>query len=250
MQIESHGISAEVDVKFACPKCQTRYACLTSEIQGLEPEFHCRKCETHFGFRFDPDLAFHVLSANQGGVTFECYVLEKAPSPTPAVSAAATAAAASASFISNTRAPTSAAANPWANARQGLDLLDQAWEDVKKNWGTHSFHRKFIDSAIQQKKISFAANRYQRVLEENPADEIAQKMRLDLIEEASLAIPTPTLKEAQTTARRSGVIFLTNLVAVLLIGLGVGLEEARQLIAVGASLFIVTFGFSKFYFNR
>ncbi|MBX9767163.1 MAG: hypothetical protein K2X47_07825, partial [Bdellovibrionales bacterium] len=170
-------------------------------------------------------------------------------SPTAAVSAAAMAAAASASVMSSTRTSL-VGTNPWMAARQGLDVLDQAWEDVKKNWGSYAFHRKFIDAAVHQKKISFAANRYQRVLEENPSDKIAQKMRLDLIEQASQAIPAPSLKDAQRTVRRSGVLFLTNLVGVLLIGLGIGLEEAGQLVAVGVALFIVTFGFSKLDLNR
>lgn len=225
MQNESHGISSEVEVKFSCPKCQARYGCLSSEIQGLEPEFHCRKCQTHFGFRFDPDLVFSGLQQSRGGLSFEGYVLEKKRDAAPSLS-------------------------PFAAARQGLNTLDQSWEEVKRNWGNLSFHRKFIDYAVQTKKISYAANRYQRVLEENPSDAIAQKMRLDLIEEASQNIPAPSLKDAQKTARRSGVLFIINLVGVILIGLGIGVEGFRQLIAVGAATFVLTFGFSKLHFDR
>ena len=219
-------MSSEVEVKFSCPKCQTKYGCLSSEIKALEPEFHCRKCLSFFGFRFDPDLIFNVLQETNrpGAVAFEGYILEKKKESLPS--------------------------NPGQIARHGLDTLDHRWEDVKKNWGNLSFHKKFVDFAIQQKKISYAANRYQRVLQENPSDQIAQKMRLDLIEEAVHAIPAPSLKDAQKTARRSGLLFMVNLVGVILICLGLGVEGLRQLIAVGASLFVLTFGFSKLHFDR
>lgn len=222
-------MSSEVEVKFSCPKCQTKYGCLSSEIQGLEPEFHCRKCQSYFGFRFDPDLVFNLLQGPKapGGVTFDGYILEKKKETAPVV-----------------------AATPQQSVRQGLDILDQSWEDVKKNWGNMSHHKKFVDYAVQQKKISFATNRYQRVLEENPSDQIAQKMRLDLIEEAVHAIPAPTLREAQKTARRSGLLFMVNLVGLILVGLGIGVEGFRQLIAVGAALFVLTFSFSKLHFDR
>lgn len=123
----------------------------------------------------------------------------------------------------------------------GNEGLRIAWEKVISDYDNIPTHETFINRCYSEKNLPFASQQYRFVLEANPQDAIALKMREKLINLTTLTY-VPPKREEEESGGRWGLTGILGVVGILMIGTGVVFSEMRTLIAVGAALVAMGLG--------
>ncbi len=111
------------------------------------------------------------------------------------------------------------------------------WNDVKENYEDENMHSKFIQLCLKQDLLTYASGKYRKILESNPSDNIAEKMKKRIIGLA-LASYVPAHSEEVSSFRlgKSGSVALFGVVLMML---GLIPETPRSLIVIGLLMFTI-----------
>jgi hypothetical protein len=97
--------------------------------------------------------------------------------------------------------------------------LDQSWSDIILDYSNINKHEDFVNMAITEKNLPFASQQYRKMLELNPMDEVAIKMRDKIIQVATLTFTLPQrgqVKQSSKLFRNIFIAFITVIVVVVL----------------------------------
>jgi len=75
----------------------------------------------------------------------------------------------------------------WGNDVDGNKRLEIAWQDVISRFEEPEVHARFIKQTMQEQMLPYAAYRYRRILEADPHNELAKKMRNQISEISQVA---------------------------------------------------------------
>lgn len=262
-----------VPIKVRCPSCYKLYSVDPTEIKESKPRFQCVSCPTKFWIGFPESVgAGEVLG-------FPVEWIEKKPQPPAREPAAALRQEdrINADFASPSVSPAVAHVEcpkchklyprgsaecthcgvviaKWeelkglqAEAEQGFPAsptLRKLWEEVLANYDSEDVHRRFMVASQSEKNLVFASRQYGRLLAAYAGDEMAQKMREQILalSQVSLSSPKdaePATKPVKYWSVSSAVLFL----GALLVVLGFFLQPLRNMVGVGVALifFILAF---------
>jgi transcription elongation factor Elf1 len=129
------------------------------------------------------------------------------------------------------------------------DLL-RMWDDVMADYFNEGLHERFIDSCYQAGCLTFAAQKYTRLCEAAPAEDLAQRMRKRVIGFASIKTDaTSRIEGLIITSRAIGfnglLIFLGTIIAIV----GAGFPKIHNLAGVGLSMIALAVGM-RVYLRR
>jgi hypothetical protein len=113
-----------------------------------------------------------------------------------------------------------------------LPDLKMAWESVIEDFGSQSRHETFIKIALAHKNLPYASQQYRTILESNPNDEIANKMREKIISIATLTYVPPKREGGVRRNIPFPLIFASA--GLLFIVLGLAFQPLRDIIPVAA----------------
>ncbi|MGE0764765.1 MAG: hypothetical protein AB7N80_15935 [Bdellovibrionales bacterium] len=256
-------------IKARCPSCFKLYAIDAAEIHESKPQFACSKCTTQFWFPFPESLeqkeilGFPVewlkVTAQADAATAEAAALpETAAAPSTVEPIVAPTPNASARLFHCPRCQAQYSAgdpecpkcgvifaklemDETSRAIASSPALRRLWHQVMDNYNNIEAHRKFVQIAQRENNLLFASHQYRRLLAAHSGDETALKMQREIIAitEAVQGV------SGKTTRARSFKLMprLTTLVlcgAGALIGFGLMIEAARNLIGLGVALVFFT----------
>lgn len=285
-EFEAVGFDREATaqpVLFRCPACRKLYSADASDLRpsprpnshSTDAVFECVECRSEFSIGSDaatadcPPLARLASEATLSPATRERVrateqeILKQpgAKAPTPAIAAQLRGAQCPCPrcFKMNSAQSEDCAScgvifRKWRPMQDfetevragGTRELGKHWDDVVAAWENERTHQVFIDACGRDRRLSFAALKYRRVLDANPGDSLAQSMirRAD-----ALAATTPPPSGALARALAfdlallprvltSAVIFLA---AALLI-VGIFAPGFGNLAGLGASFLALAVG--------
>lgn len=113
------------------------------------------------------------------------------------------------------------------DAVEGSSFLKELWGYVLEDYGNREFHEKFVQTALSEKKLPYASQQYRRMIEINPADDIAIKMRDRVIQLATITYMSLERPKAKKNSRWLTKVFLFVMVVLLLIlALQIGIKSS------------------------
>ena len=139
----------------------------------------------------------------------------------------------------NTEKPRETTVVPVQDVDASLEIKT-LWNDVKENYEDENMHSKFIQLCLKQDLLTYASGKYRKILESNPSDNIAEKMKKRIIGLA-LASYVPAHSEEVSSFRlgKSGSVALFGVVLMML---GLIPETPRSLIVIGLLMFTISGG--------
>ncbi|MEQ1876153.1 MAG: hypothetical protein ABL958_05870 [Bdellovibrionia bacterium] len=123
--------------------------------------------------------------------------------------------------------------------------LEAEWSALIQNYADEAAHLAFIEKAITSKNVLFASQKYRGLIEANPSDEIAVKMRDKIIQKVSAIYMTriPSSEDVQPSGMRKFVFILMGLgLSIALVGLMMPGSTGRVIAFVGAGAFAISIG--------
>ncbi len=270
-------------IRLHCPNCQRLYSVEAAQIVVAEPRFECTSCFRQFAFRFplppgeafgqsfllqDPEFAPETKIAavlNLPEEKHQAAVLAPVVERVQEARRPAT----PAPIIENVdtcpkcRARRAPDANECQNCGvlfkkirleekfsgeiklNGRPELNALWRDVLENFSAENLHERFIFACHDAECLPFASQKYGRILQANPSDETAKKMRRKIVALASIraqisSVPAP--KAFPFPKLTSLAIFLSA--AILFVGIFV--PPLRNLAGLGAAMLGLSLGI-RFY---
>lgn len=223
------------------------------EIKDPRPEFLCRKCGQKFWFEYPP-----------------VEVSEEVPTFIKGNSAAS---APQASASNRKQCPKCKAENPGdsvscrvcgiifekfgrkrdSGEKAGSPAappisLKAGWDNVLANYEKPEVHEKFISDCLGQKQLTYVSAQYRKMLEANPNDTIALKMRDKIIGLATLTFIPPRRedKASERIAFPMMVAMLSGMIGVI----GSFTPKLKWLQPVGFSIFLLAAGFLAYKFYK
>ena len=124
-------------------------------------------------------------------------------------------------------------------------VLETAWKNILENYGDEAIHLAFIEQCIDSKNVLFASQKYRQLLEANPSDQIAVKMRDKIIQKVSAIYMTriPGSEEEEPgNARRIIFVAMGLGLSLALLGLMLPGTTGRYLALGGAVIFAGAIG--------
>lgn len=100
----------------------------------------------------------------------------------------------------------------------GSSYLREMWDHVIADYGNRDFHEKFIQTALAEKNLPYASQQYRKMIEANPADDIALKMRDRIIQLVTVTY-VPPARPAVADNKRWGLKIFVFVVFVILLSL-------------------------------
>ena len=241
-----------------CPECTKLYSVDPGTVHTEKPQFECVQCKSRFYFIFptpegQPEARSYLIgqgpreatplflvpqdfTAQDDRRTFAC------PKCDHRNSLGANECKACGLVFDKARA---AFFKPKEEVVASKELLGM-WARVLEGWAIQSVHETFVQFALGQSNLPFASQQYRRILDANPADEIAQKMRDKIIQLATMtSVPQ---KRDPPTRRRFTLPFVVLAVGVVFVGTGLSMEQLRSIVPIGAVF--CTIGFAIFFLSR
>lgn len=124
---------------------------------------------------------------------------------------------------------------------QASSTLKDAWAAVVQEFDSEQLHSSFLKSCQNENNISFALYRYNSILEVQPSDRLAKRMRdsAKALLEVKVDLPRPRRVVKARNPLRPLIIFLV-FVSMSLLASGFFMPEFRNLIGFGAALLFLS----------
>ncbi|MCB0413017.1 MAG: hypothetical protein KDD50_01705 [Bdellovibrionales bacterium] len=252
-----------------CPECEKRYVVNCLDVENELPEFVCNKCETAFFvdlnvedfsqplrglkvqekkdeednalnqdirfFKENKEEHFQLKngSATEGGACPKCdtkYVVGQPECFRCGLILSKSTAQERGTLISAT------------------PELKQDWLKLITNFTNIELHNGFIERALKEKNLKYAAYRYGQLKKITPDDDITQEM-LDRITKLTEAVSGHLVKEPKKTKSKFGVSTYFGIIAVAFVGMGMFLPQFRNLVGVGVALLFLIIAM-RLVFNK
>lgn len=248
-----------------CPQCAKLYSVDRAEIRTEKPQFECIDCRSRFWFSFPPPIdakevrAFRIgesAAAGQPDVpTRITQIPTLQPSPPASEDVDPTRSWRSieekvSTFIcfkcgfANQKGSRECSAcgvvfEKLKKAKGAIKEsvvasleLKRLWDEVLENYSHESKHEIFLKMALAQKNLPYASQQYRMILEANPADEIAARMRDKIINIATFTYVPPKRETVNKKPIPFPAIF-TGL-GFFIVLLGLTFPPLRDLVPIGA----------------
>jgi len=216
-------------IKAFCPRCEKVYRISTEELQPGEPQFQCQACEAHFALRWPQppgtDVAATFLVTEKGGKERSNF-----SGGSPSISPLFTPAEAT---------PRLVRPNSTLKVDSPSPDLSQAWEAVKKDYGSSLKHEGFIQLCLGRDALAYASHVYRQILSANPAEPIAKSAQEKIIQLAtSRYFGSEEVRRRSQAAQpgRLGFISVFFITGGMLIVLGLAVKKLVGLVAFGVAL--------------
>lgn len=266
-----------VIIKVRCPSCFKLYAVDETEISEARPQFSCVKCSKKFWFPYPEYLEQKELLGFP--VDWIQPVNEAASEPVHSGAMPQTTSAqvvkSSVGGMGPGLAPKSQAFNcprcqaPYTTGDAEcpkcgvvfakLDFLEngkavvassalrKSWHQVMDQYDSVEAHRRFVQACQKENNLPYASHQYRKLLEAHSGDEMALKMQKEIKAIGEV------IHAATPASRRSARRFfprLTTLVMLMggvLVGLGMMLPVARNLVGLGVAVVFFTVAADWFF---
>lgn len=262
-------------IKVRCPSCFKLYAVDEAEIREARPQFSCVKCSKRFWFPYpeckdQKELLGFPLDwiqplADLAGEPGQAAVSTQTATAQVKSSMGTSPGLASKSQTFNCprcQAPytTGDAECPKCGVVFAkLDFLEngkvvvassalrKSWHQVMDQYDSIEAHRRFVQTCQKENNLPYASHQYRKLLEAHSGDEMALKMQKEIKALGEV------IHGATTVSRQSARRFfprLTTLVMLMggvLVGLGMMLPVARNLVGLGVAVVFFTVAADWFF---
>ncbi len=233
----------QAEIRVRCPDCMKLYQIDPAHITVPQPEFKCQSCATHFWISFpevlDIPVAIGIQCEPKAVSSDFLNPVIQDPLAEPKASAAVSPQSQSPNIKAETQPEQERITAPPActTEKKQNPLLENKWKHVINDYKSVNQHMLFVELCRKNKNFDFGVEKYQRLLEINPHDEIAGK-HLALLE-ARLKSDFHTEKKAQPGLSQKFLEFFPSALLILgvgFVGLGFSEESLSQFMGVGAAL--------------
>jgi hypothetical protein len=239
------------NLNIRCPSCSKLYSVDASEIRTEKPQFECVGCTTRFWFKFPAPAGLIEVPTFLMG---QPAAVSQQASP---ISPVETFTCIKCSYNNPMGSKECASCGLVFEKSRKKDLgiredvggtmeLKSLWTRVMEDYTNETLHETFIKLALGQKNLPFASQQYRQLLDVNPNEEIALKMREKIINLATVAYVPP--KRDFGEKKRVSFPVIIILVGVAFIVSGLVMTALRTVIPVGA--FFCAIGGGIIYFNK
>ncbi|MES2965758.1 MAG: hypothetical protein V4760_17890 [Bdellovibrionota bacterium] len=249
--------------RMRCPGCRKLYSVESHLILGVEnPRFECVACQTAFLAHELPSgtmLETVAITETPLGPAPTAPTTRKAFEPVPMAAtrpcpkcgsrndARASECTSCGILISRFRPGEEAKVVVEIEMAGKLELVT-LWDEVAADYRNMTRHEAFIRACYDASCLAFASQKYARVLAGAPEEEIARAMRKRIIGLASAKFETGSTDEMKTRwsiplpSFNSFIIML----GVILVGVGSGLPQSRDIAGVGFAMLALAAGLRIF----
>lgn len=255
--------------RMRCPTCSKLYSVETHLILGVEnPRFQCAACNTSFIARehasgvmleTTPVIESPVIPATPELVRETRSAIQIAPTLSPnaatrpcpkcgAKNEARASECGSCGVLISKFRPGEAEKIIGEIEMAGRLELVNLWEEVASDYRNTARHEAFVRACYDAGCLPFASQKYARVLAGAPTEEIARSMRKRIVGLASAKFETSNVDQEKT--RWSVPLPSFNsfiiLMGVILVGIGTGLPQSRDIAGVGFAMLALAAGLRVF----
>lgn len=131
----------------------------------------------------------------------------------------------------------SSASSAGSSISNAGEALNNQWKQVMEAYEDLSRHEAFIQACMIQSKLAFASQQYRKLLELNPQDTMAQKMRDKIINLATVSFIPPSRSFEDKGRKSSALIFIIGIV-LLIVG---GFSQMMPVVLLGGGLLVTGF---------
>lgn len=248
-----------------CPQCGKLYSIDREEVRTEKPQFECVSCQTRFWFSFPPPSdakEVKTYRAGEGAAESQDAGPEKIK-PIPSLSPINTSIqldtfACSKCGYQNLKGSSecSSCGMVFEKARKqalgikqdvsGTPELKTLWERVISDYDNQAVHEAFINMALNQKNLPFASQQYRLILEANPNESMALRMRDKIINIATLTYVPPRRELPQK--KKLSIPMIVIGIGLLMIITGFLIPQLRSVIPLGG--FIAVLGGGSLIIGR
>jgi hypothetical protein len=247
-------------IRTRCPSCQKLYSVDPHLIKSSRPQFECLSCQVQFFFDFpfagvletpvtvvEPEKMREELPSQLANLGMNRSFLE---TPTPqdvvidkecpkcgTLNRPETQECKSCKIVFQKYVEWKKEGEQWLHLNR---QMSEAWRLVMDDYDNPTAHTEFFERCLEAGELPVAARRYQRILNVNPSDEIALKMRERITE--FVEAPLKSSPHVHLPSWRSALFSFVILVGTLLAVTGFSVDWARNLIGVGVSLILTAIG--------
>lgn len=257
---EKHSSHEEVKsyLKVRCPDCLKLYAIDPQDINSSQPKFQCLHCQSLFGITFTEAVSqketvgtkIQALSTEPPSQVKESQQkVEEQFEPCPkcqklymrGLHECPHCGVWIAKFFSLKKLRDEEELGFPASKK-----LRKAWSDVMDSYDQMAVHQRFLHSCQQERNLVFASRQYGKILEIQGGDEIALKMRDQIL--AMTQLPFTGREEKEPQQKNVPIWKLSNIIiffSTLLIATGLMVETGRNMVGVGVAIIFFTLAFSR-----
>lgn len=249
---------APLFLRTRCPHCQKPYRIDTRDIKSSEPHFGCNVCESTFSFVYPPKNPLNVeakllqASLLPSPATAERRPMDVKACPKCLVLNAKGAAECGSCGVIFARMD----ALPLDSKMGALPSLVKAWKDLMSDYDNVKKHVAFVHRCEELHAIPYALKKYRDLKEVQPQDQIADEM-LHRVLGRRLARPAGWVMENRAFKEVNARIHWVRIrklapwaISALLIVLGLGDSNLKNLAGIGASILFITIGLHLFFKGR
>lgn len=128
-----------------------------------------------------------------------------------------------------------------ATLEPNTQVLKASWDNLLANYEKMELHEKFVSDCLAAKQLTYASAQYRKMLEANPNDSTALKMRDKIIGLATVTFIPP--KRAEKPPERMNFLFLFAFIALAAGVFGTFVGKFKWLQPVGFSVFLIVAAF-------
>lgn len=258
-ELFGHSLTRKT-AKIRCPGCLKPYAVSRDQIQTDKPRFECKACQQQFWVQspdcfFVEDVIGFPIQDPNSALKHKAVSPAKVEDPTLAAKIFTCPKCTEPYSAGQTECTKCGLVfRKFENSFQGTNTarttpeLKKAWEDLIINYHDLTRHLRFLEAAERAGCLEYAAERYQRVSEAAPDDEMAQDMLKDIEARAQKDLkPAPKVGAISFSQNLGFIIIL--LVGVILTVIGIGLPQMRNLAGLGVATIFLS-GAVRYYFTK
>ena len=239
-------------LRVRCPHCFRMYSVNPKEIREASPKFSCVSCQTQFWLSFPeclqhPEIIGFPIKWLKPELDFT--VESKDCPKCHAKVEMAAKECTSCGLVFEKFRPKAEDTGPQASTR-----LKDLWAAIVQEFDREELHQDFLRACQSESNISFALYRYNSMLEVQPSDRLAKRMRdsAKALLEVKVEMSTTRTAAARSPSRRSvrnplkPLIMLITFVSMALLASGFFMPEFRNLIGFGAALLFLSMAVSYY----
>ncbi len=217
-----------------CPSCDNRFH-IAKDVLHYEPQYQCPSCRSHFRLKVDQSMHQQIQSMDSPSV--ESLVIDSEFSQSAFKKSCVKCGHENRVQVSECEkcGVVLEKALKSDEILSGTSLaLKQLWQQVLNEYDNEELHERFISYCEKQNALLFASNKYGSLVAANPADEIATKMRDQLL---NLIMAEP-LKKPMSHMEKKWWGLVTLSCGIIFFGLFAG----HRLVLLGTVLLMIVVG--------